>query len=83
MKTRISERKNVRNLIAVYINYHFFTFLQRVFKTRIADVEDLKQRIIDAFASITPELLERVRRDVMRRTLKCAERYGGHVEQLK
>lgn len=49
---------------------------------RPQNVDELKQRIIQVAATITPEMLSAVRENLMKRIMKCFEEEGGHFEQL-
>ncbi|KZC13893.1 hypothetical protein WN55_06204 [Dufourea novaeangliae] len=44
--------------------------------------ENIKQRIRDACASVTPEMLTNVRTTLMFRVNKCSQARGGHFEHL-
>ncbi|KZC14763.1 hypothetical protein WN55_07518 [Dufourea novaeangliae] len=44
--------------------------------------ENMKQRIRDACASVTPEMLTNVRTTLMFRVNKCLQARGGHFEHL-
>jgi len=49
---------------------------------RAANVEELKQNIQRAFATITPAMLGAARRSFFKRVAMCLEQDGGHFEQL-
>ncbi|KZC13233.1 hypothetical protein WN55_05932, partial [Dufourea novaeangliae] len=44
--------------------------------------EYMKQRIRDACASVTPEMLKNFRTTLMFRVNKCLQTHGGHFEHL-
>lgn len=44
--------------------------------------ENMKQRIRDACASVTPEMLSNVRNNLSIRVNKCLQVHGGHFEHL-
>lgn len=48
---------------------------------RPQNAEQLKQKIRAVFATITPEMLSKVRENLMERIVKCNEAHGGHFEQ--
>lgn len=48
----------------------------------VADLEDLKQKIRNAFLTITPEMLRNVSRNFQRRILLCRDKNGEHFEHL-
>lgn len=56
--------------------------LQRIYRTPVEDEEDLRNRIIDAFRSITPATLQQVRQEAINRAITCADQNGAHFEQL-
>lgn len=49
---------------------------------RPQNVEQLKEKIIAACATITPEMLSKAGENLMERIFKCNEQRGGHFEQL-
>ena len=53
-----------------------------VYETRPVNPEDLKQRIRNACNLMTPEMLQRVRREFLRRLRLCVEQGGRHIEHL-
>ena len=58
------------------------TIKEYVYRVPINTVEELNYRIIEAFAIITPEMLERSRQSFIRRAQLCIEMDGGHFEHL-
>ena len=55
---------------------------EQVYATRPRDRDELKQRIREACARITPEMLRAAQRSFIERVNLCAARQGGHVEHL-
>ncbi|XP_026825251.1 uncharacterized protein LOC113561894 [Ooceraea biroi] len=55
---------------------------QQVYATRPASVQDLKERIIRACSMISPQILRRVRKAILDRTLLCEEMEGAHFEHV-
>ncbi|XP_039310588.1 uncharacterized protein LOC120358899 [Solenopsis invicta] len=58
------------------------TIKEYVYRVPINTVEELNYRIIEAFANITPEMLERLKQSFIRRAELCIEMDGGHFEHL-
>lgn len=54
-----------------------------VYMEQPRNMDHLKQRICEAFTSITPEMLGRVRLDVIKRLELCIARQGAHIEHVK
>lgn len=54
-----------------------------VYKDQPSDIEDLKKKVRDAFQLITPEMLQRVEKDNIRRLNLCIARGGAHIEHVK
>lgn len=48
---------------------------------RPQNVEQLKQKILAVFATITPEMLSAARDNLMERIIRCNDENGGHFEQ--
>jgi hypothetical protein len=48
----------------------------------IATLEELNGKIVEAIATITPEMLQNTKRSLIRRANLCIEMHGGHFEQL-
>lgn len=53
-----------------------------VYRTPVEDEVNLVNRILDAFRTITPAMLERVQTNILRRAHLCIEVNGQHFEQL-
>lgn len=53
-----------------------------VYAVEIQTIDQLRQRILDAFATITPEMLTNAGRSFIRRARCCIDQQGGHFEQL-
>ena len=58
------------------------TIKEYVYRTPINNVQELRDRIDEAFATITPEMLQRSRENLIRRAQLCIEMNGGHFEHL-
>uniref|UniRef100_A0ABD2X775 DUF4817 domain-containing protein n=1 Tax=Trichogramma kaykai TaxID=54128 RepID=A0ABD2X775_9HYME len=54
---------------------------EKIYCNEIVNIDDLEFRITAAAASITPEMLEDVRRNFVKRLRLCLRRAGGHIEQ--
>lgn len=52
-----------------------------VYRVEIEDIEQLRQRILDGFALITPEMLNNATQSLLRRAMCCIEQRGGNFEQ--
>lgn len=66
-------------------DFFLWGFCNHLVYTRpVNDVEDLRQRIIDAFQTIRdrPNLRHRVNESLYRRVRACVDANGGHFEQL-
>lgn len=48
----------------------------------VAPRADLHQRILNAFKTITPEILTNVHESVLKRVRRCVQVQGAHFEQL-
>ena len=57
-------------------------FKNKIYQTLPINKEDLKNRIRNACAEITPAMLDRVRENFMRRVALCLEEDGGYIEHL-
>lgn len=55
---------------------------EKVYATPVNTLEELEGRIMEAFATITPEMLQNVRRNILERTRLCHMEGGGHFEHL-
>jgi len=55
---------------------------QQVYATRPASVEDLKDRIVRACRTISPQILRRVRSAILDRAVFCERMEGGHFEHM-
>uniref|UniRef100_A0AC35TZ99 L51_S25_CI-B8 domain-containing protein n=1 Tax=Rhabditophanes sp. KR3021 TaxID=114890 RepID=A0AC35TZ99_9BILA len=53
-----------------------------VFTTRLRDIDELKDRIKDAFTKVTPQMIQNVLIEYQYRLTKLLEIDGGHVEVL-
>lgn len=51
-----------------------------VYATECSSREQMKQRIVDAFATVTPQMLRNVRASCYKRAVLCIEREGRHIE---
>jgi hypothetical protein len=58
------------------------TIKEYVYRVPINTVEELNNRIIEAFAIITPEMVDRSRHSFIRRAQLCIEMDGGHFEHV-
>lgn len=54
----------------------------RVYQLEPESIDHLKQCIIDAFNTITPEMLRKVHQHIVKRLQQCIAVNGGHVEQF-
>ena len=55
---------------------------EEVFTTPPENIDVLRQRIIEEFNALRqqPEMIRHVMRVMHRRTIRCVEKIGGHVE---
>lgn len=59
------------------------TVKQYIYREHINSREELQEKIIEAFATITPEMLRNTQQSVIRRnTQLCIQCNGGHFEHL-
>lgn len=59
------------------------TLKNSVYKSRCNNIEELKQKIIDACNNISVDTLYAVtNREVRRRLEKCQQAFGGHIENI-
>lgn len=56
--------------------------LSEGYSTPSATLEELQNKILNAFESITPVMLQSVMRETIRRVNKCSEMGGRHFEHL-
>lgn len=52
----------------------------RVYSSACDTAEEMRDRIVSAFATVTPEMLKNVMASTERRARLCIERRGGHIE---
>lgn len=65
------------------LDFFFWGFVKsHVYNTRPQNVNDLRQRIVQACNRVTPEMLSAVRRNLRRRLRTCIAVEGGHFEHL-
>lgn len=55
----------------------------QVYKTRVADLDDLRARIVAECRNITPEMLQHVRNNFEERLYRCMQSNGEHFEHLR
>lgn len=55
---------------------------QIVYQTPLYSREELEGRLLEAFAQVTPESLNKIENNLMRRTELCIQQQGGHFEQF-
>lgn len=55
---------------------------QYVYKEQIDDRVELQDKIIEAIATITPDMITSATTSLLRRAQLCIECHGGHFEQL-
>lgn len=53
-----------------------------MYSTAVYTREDLENRVRMAFNNITPEQLQNVQQNVIKRVRLCRDQNGGHFEQL-
>jgi len=53
-----------------------------IYRERINNREELNEKIIEAFATITPEMLRNTQQNLIRRAQLCLQCDGGHFEHL-
>lgn len=53
---------------------------QIVYRTSVESVIELRQRISNACAKVTPEMLRKVEKQFQKRLQKCILKNGGHIE---
>lgn len=65
------------------LDFFLWGYLKRlVYKNRPTTLEELKANIVKECLAITPETLENVRANCLRRMLICKQNNGGHFEHL-
>lgn len=55
---------------------------EQIYATRPASVEELKDKIVRACRTISPQVLRRVRSAILKRALFCERMEGGHFEHM-
>ncbi|XP_071576602.1 uncharacterized protein, partial [Temnothorax nylanderi] len=58
------------------------TVKQYVYRERIDSREELEGRMIEAFATVTPEMMRNAQQSLIRRARLCIQCGGGHFEHL-
>lgn len=53
-----------------------------VYAVEVHNINQLRERILDAFATLTPEMLLNAGRSFIRRARCCIEQQGGNFEQF-
>ena len=53
-----------------------------VYQESIRNVNHLKDRIINSFAQISPDVLLRVHSEWVKRIMMCIQNNGGHIESV-
>ena len=53
-----------------------------VYQENIRDINHLKDRIINSFAQISPDVLLRVHSEWVKRIMMCIQNNGGHIEPV-
>jgi len=56
---------------------------QQIYAMQPANVEDLKDRIVRACRTISPQILRRIRSAILERALFCERMEGSHFEHMK
>ena len=65
------------------LDVFFFCHIKtKVYSTRPTTVENMQNHIIDQIASVTPQMLQNVRRSFARHITLLIEQNGGHFEHL-
>lgn len=65
------------------LDYFLWGYVKsKVYETEPLNLQDLEDRIRNAFATITPEMLQNVRRSLEERLEECIDADGGHFEHL-
>jgi hypothetical protein len=61
----------------------FWGFLKaQVYAVKIQDLRHLRQRITDCCATVDPNMLSKIRTNVVKRLRKCVECQGEHTEHI-
>jgi hypothetical protein len=61
----------------------FWGFLKaQVYAVKIRDLRHLRQRIIDCCATVDPNMLSKIRTNMVNRLRKCVECRGEHIEHI-
>ena len=61
---------------------HLKAMAYQSYQENIRDINHLKNRIIDSFAQISPDVLQRVHSEWVKRIMKCIQNNGGHIEPV-
>ncbi|KAL7307837.1 hypothetical protein TKK_0000157 [Trichogramma kaykai] len=62
--------------------FYWGAIKEKIYNSEIRSMEDLEERITQATAAVTGEMLPLVRQNFVKRLRKCIERQGGHFEQF-
>lgn len=65
------------------LDFFLWGFIKdKVYEVEVENEQDLIARLHAAVAEITPQMLQRVRENVLVRVRACLEVGGGHFEQI-
>lgn len=65
------------------LDYFLWGHLQnKVYYNHCNNIQELRQRIIDAFQTVSPDMVRHAIRQIRERTNRCIENQGGHFEHL-
>jgi hypothetical protein len=65
------------------LDVSFWGFLKaRVYADNIRDLRHRRQRITDCCATVDPNMLSKIRTNMVKRLRKCVECRGEHIEHI-
>jgi hypothetical protein len=65
------------------LDFGFWGFLMaQVCAVKIRDLRHLRQRITDCCATVDPNMLRKIRKNMGKRLRKCLECRGEHIEHI-
>lgn len=64
------------------LDFFLWAYLKEyVYRQPVATIEELEDRLREAIATVTPQMLENMQMNLLRRAAMCVQMGGGHFEQ--
>jgi hypothetical protein len=69
--------------MATKLDFAFWGFLKaQMYAVKIRDLRHLRQRITDCCATVDPNMLSKIRTDMVKRLRKCVDCRGEHMQHI-